>query len=89
MRKVGWFRALKLYYQDPSRSTLGKLVVFFALIYVISPVDLIPDVPFIGWLDDLGVFGLATAWLTRTISHYRDVSSPDELRTRRPFSVSP
>lgn len=70
--KLGWFRALARYYRDPSASTLGKLVVFAALIYAVVPIDLIPDVPVVGWLDDLGVMGLATAWLARVVSRYRD-----------------
>ncbi len=48
-------------------STIVPFVIAgFALIYVLSPVDLIPDViPVLGWLDDLviGAGGLtATAW---------------------------
>jgi uncharacterized membrane protein YkvA (DUF1232 family) len=74
--KLGWFRGLYRYYKDPSASPLGKLVVFLAAIYVVMPVDLIPDVPFIGWLDDIGVMGLATAWLARMASKYRN---PREL----------
>lgn len=77
-RKLGWFRGLYRYYRDPSASPLGKLVVLFAAIYVVLPVDLIPDVPFIGWLDDIGVMGLATAWLARSVSRYR---APHELAT--------
>lgn len=95
--KIGWFRALSRYYRDPSASMLGKLVIFFALIYAVVPVDLIPDVPVVGWLDDLGVMGLATAWLMRVVARYRvpgelpeasAEGSPAEPR-RRPFSVSP
>jgi uncharacterized membrane protein YkvA (DUF1232 family) len=55
---------------------VGKLVIFLAMIYVVMPVDLIPDVPIVGWLDDLGVMGLATAWLARVVARYR---APDEL----------
>ncbi|MBX3221301.1 MAG: DUF1232 domain-containing protein [Labilithrix sp.] len=91
--KIGWFRALRRYYRDPSASLLGKLVIFFALIYAVVPIDLIPDVPIVGWLDDLGVMGLATAWLLKVVARYR---SPDELPEesaveppRRPFSASP
>jgi uncharacterized membrane protein YkvA (DUF1232 family) len=74
--KISWFRALSRYYRDPSASAFGKLVIFLAMIYVVVPVDLIPDVPLIGWLDDLGVMGLATAWLARVVARYR---LPDEL----------
>ena len=36
---------------------LGKLaelfIVFLAFLYIISPIDLIPDIaPFVGWIDD-------------------------------------
>ena len=91
--KIGWFRALIRYYRDPSASVLGKLVIFVALVYAIVPVDLIPDVPVIGWLDDLGVMGLASAWLARVVARYR---LPEGLSQgssaappRRRFSVSP
>ena len=42
-----------------------------AVLYVISPVDLIPDVlPVIGWLDDVGVLGLALAFVTRDMARF-------------------
>ncbi len=91
--KVGWFRALVRYYRDPSASVLGKLVIFAAMIYAIVPIDLIPDVPVVGWLDDLGVMGLASAWLARVVSRYRlpeGVSQGSSAASsRKPFSVSP
>jgi len=32
------------------------IIAVFAMLYIISPLDLIPDfIPVIGWLDDLGV----------------------------------
>lgn len=31
------------------------LLIIGALIYILSPIDLIPDIPLIGWLDDLFV----------------------------------
>ncbi len=34
---------------------LPAICIILALIYDISPVDIIPDVPFIGWLDDIAV----------------------------------
>ena len=90
-KKVGFFRALGRYYKDPSASILGKLVVFLAAIYVVCPVDLIPDVPIVGWLDDIGVMGLATAFLWRVVGRYRNPEPVEivELKERRPFSVSP
>jgi uncharacterized membrane protein YkvA (DUF1232 family) len=77
--RVSWFRALRRYYKDPSASVFGKLVVFVALIYVVVPIDLIPDVPIVGWLDDIGVMGLATTWLWRVVARYRQIADPSAL----------
>ena len=46
------------------------IIALLALLYVISPLDLIPDwIPVIGWLDDLGVL----AWAARQVYFKRDV----------------
>lgn len=71
VRQVGRFRALGRFFKDRNASLLGKLFVLSAVFYVVWPADLIPDVPVIGWLDDIGVMGLATAYLSRVITKYR------------------
>jgi uncharacterized membrane protein YkvA (DUF1232 family) len=70
--KIGRLRALGRYFKDPNASILGKGVVLLAAAYVIFPYDLIPDVPIIGWLDDIGVMGMATAWLSSRLGKYRE-----------------
>jgi uncharacterized membrane protein YkvA (DUF1232 family) len=46
------------------------IIVLLAFIYVISPLDLIPDfIPVIGWLDDLGVL----AWAARQVFFNKDL----------------
>ena len=75
--KVGRLRALGRFFKDRDASILGKLFVLAAVFYVVWPADLIPDVPIIGWLDDIGVMGLATAYLSRVIGRYR-VETPGE-----------
>ncbi len=49
----------------PKRATWKRaLIGVLALLYVLSPLDLVPDViPFVGWLDDLGVL----AWAARQV----------------------
>ncbi len=59
------------YFRDPSASLIGKLFVLGAVAYVVCPVDLIPDVPIVGWLDDIGVAGVAMAFLGRVLDKYR------------------
>lgn len=45
-------------------STTEKVVIVAALLYLISPLDLVPDaVPVLGFLDDLGVAGFALNYL--------------------------
>jgi uncharacterized membrane protein YkvA (DUF1232 family) len=39
--------------RNPAAPALSKLVALLAAVYIISPVDLIPDViPILGWIDD-------------------------------------
>ena len=76
-RSVGRLRALIRFFKDGDASIFGKLFVLAAVFYVVWPADLIPDVPVIGWLDDIGVMGLATAYLSRVIGKYR-TESPGE-----------
>ena len=45
------------------------IIVLLAFIYVVSPLDLIPDfIPVIGWLDDLGVL----AWAAKQVFFSKD-----------------
>ena len=45
------------------------IIVLLAFIYVVSPLDLIPDfIPVIGWLDDLGVL----AWAAKQVLFSKD-----------------
>jgi uncharacterized membrane protein YkvA (DUF1232 family) len=72
--RIGRARALYRYFRDPAASVLGKLFVVLALVYVVSPVDAIPDVmPIVGWLDDVGVMSLAVAWMWRVVDRYREL----------------
>ena len=45
-------------------SNKEKVLIAGALLYLMTPVDAIPDlVPVVGWLDDLGVAGLVLGYL--------------------------
>ena len=47
-----------------------KLFIILAIVYIISPVDVLPDVfPIIGWIDDLGLTGIAIFILSRAVNH--------------------
>jgi uncharacterized membrane protein YkvA (DUF1232 family) len=57
--------------RDPRTPALPRIAVLLAVLYLISPVDLLPGsvMPVIGWLDDLTFVWLALRWLVK--------SSPD------------
>ena len=57
-------------YRDvPFRSIAAAV---FALLYVLSPVDLIPDfIPVVGYLDDAAVVGLCLSMLEHDLARYK------------------
>ncbi len=67
--------ALWRFFRDPNGSKLGKLFVLATVVYVIMPIDFVPDlVPVIGWLDDLGMASLAAFYLAGVAKRYRAAS---------------
>jgi len=90
LARIGRVRALIRYFRDREASLLGKVFVLAAVIYVISPVDLIPDAfPVIGWLDDIGVMGLAVAWMWRVVGAYRTGREAPEAACAGPQKLYP
>ena len=70
-------KALLLYYaaQNPRTPKWAKTAIYGALVYLLSPLDLIPDLlPAIGYTDDLWVLAAAVA----TVSLYIN----DEVRAQ-------
>ena len=71
-RRPRWFRqeVLVLYFavRDKRTPLRVKILVFLALLYLVDPIDLIPDmIPVVGYLDDLLIvpllLHLAFRWL--------------------------
>lgn len=71
--QIGHLTAILRFFRDPNASLAGKISLLMAVVYVVMPIDAIPDVvPVIGWLDDLGVVTLAMAYLARVVARYRE-----------------
>jgi uncharacterized membrane protein YkvA (DUF1232 family) len=71
-RPLPWAQAFLRFFRDPDASLLGKAFVVAAAMYVVMPLDAIPDViPVIGWLDDLGLATMAMLYLSRVLQKYR------------------
>lgn len=66
-------RALYRYMRDKSIPWYRKSIIIGALIYFITPIDLIPDfTPFFGYLDDLGVIMTTIKYLGKELIPYYD-----------------
>jgi uncharacterized membrane protein YkvA (DUF1232 family) len=51
--------------------TKTALVLLFAFLYLISPVDIIPDIfPLIGLVDDIAVFAFAFGFIKDDLENY-------------------
>lgn len=70
-----WCKVESLYeFMKDAEAPWGKKVVAIgALLYLISPIDAIPDfIPIVGLLDDVGVIGLAVITLKDELDKYMD-----------------
>jgi uncharacterized membrane protein YkvA (DUF1232 family) len=64
-------RNLPAYLIDPEIPLLRRGALVLAVLYILSPVDAIPDVvPVVGWLDDIGVMGMLVGALMRGLDGY-------------------
>ncbi|PKP13228.1 MAG: hypothetical protein CVU08_06475 [Bacteroidetes bacterium HGW-Bacteroidetes-3] len=65
MIKDSWNGSFKL-------DKMSLAIIAGAMIYVISPIDAIPDfIPVFGWLDDIGIVALAMSRLSKEINDYK------------------
>jgi uncharacterized membrane protein YkvA (DUF1232 family) len=60
-----------------SKSNLA--IIIGAILYVVSPIDAIPDViPVLGWIDDMSILGFALTKVQSVIKEY--VTSKENLK---------
>jgi uncharacterized membrane protein YkvA (DUF1232 family) len=85
---------LVLYYgiQDKRTGIWSKLIVLISVIYLVSPIDLIPDfIPFFGWLDDLVLvpllLNLAIRWLPDQVREESIVKASRNMKNFRLITV--
>jgi uncharacterized membrane protein YkvA (DUF1232 family) len=56
-----------------------KITVIIALLYILSPIDLLPDaIPFLGMLDDVLVAGYALKQVAEELERYKHTRQPAE-----------
>lgn len=69
-----WDKVMQLYrfVKDPSAPWGGKALAIGALIYMISPIDAVPDItPIVGLLDDVAIITAAVAKLANELKKYK------------------
>lgn len=63
--------AFMRFLRDKNAPLLPRIAALFAVLYVVIPFDVIPDViPVIGWLDDIGAVALVLAWTASQVRKY-------------------
>ena len=79
--QIGLFRAFWNFMRDPNATLAGKSFIVMVFLYVVSPIDLVPElfVPWFGWLDDLGMAAIAAAYLSSALGPYRTKPAPELL----------
>lgn len=64
--------ALFLLFNDPDYPLIKKGICVFALLYFITPIDLVPDtIPIVGFLDDAGIIAAAIKLYADDIEPYK------------------
>lgn len=57
-------------------NTWNASVIFATIIYVVSPIDAIPDlIPVLGWLDDVTIVGYALSKLSEELRRYKEFNT--------------
>lgn len=62
-----------------SKKFIPYLIVSLGVIYGIWPMDAIPDIPIIGWIDDMGVIG--TTILIALSLYYKNKKETEKFKS--------
>lgn len=74
--ELGRIRAAWRFLTDSSAPWLAKVLFVLGVVYLVVPLDAIPDlVPVVGWLDDLGVMSLVSYYLFRSVRRYEEAEA--------------
>jgi uncharacterized membrane protein YkvA (DUF1232 family) len=80
-----------LYYgfQDKRTATLAKIPALIAVLYLLSPIDIIPDfIPFVGYLDDVVIVPLLLNASIRLLpAMVREESVRKAVNNKKKFTV--
>jgi uncharacterized membrane protein YkvA (DUF1232 family) len=86
VKDLSFVSKLLRYVRDPRVASWKKLSGLLAVVYIVSPIDFVPDVfPIVGWLDDLGVLGAFATFMIRDVKkHSRALDQAPEVELNPP-----
>jgi len=72
-------RLASKYISDPQVPLMKKVLLLFPLVYIISPLDLVPEmlIPFFGWLDDTAIALVVWNYMFNLIDKYEQNNNND------------
>ncbi|MEI7512666.1 MAG: YkvA family protein [Candidatus Uhrbacteria bacterium] len=74
------WKGLWSFLSDASADWKPKALVIVSIVYLLWPVDLIPDfAPILGWLDDIGFVGFASWYLVHATNSYLETKKKNRL----------
>jgi len=77
--------------RDPRVSKLPRFAVLAAVAYLISPVDLVPEIalPIVGWLDDAVLIWMSLRWLSKAGNEAEEKATVLDVPTARRIDQKP
>jgi uncharacterized membrane protein YkvA (DUF1232 family) len=94
-RRAGMFtllrrpRAMWRFLMDPHAPRFPQLLAILTIVYLVSPLDLIPDVvPILGWLDDIGLTSFAIAYVAASAARYENRKAEAQAQTELPVATA-
>ncbi len=90
-KKAGDLSTTLRFFLNPKAGFFPKLFLLFAVLYVIMPLDLVPDVAVVvGWIDDLIALLAAGGGLIYALRRYqREQHTAAQLTVAAPRYVAP
>ena len=76
---------IRLYLKDPNQSIFRKILIFFGIIYLLSPLDLVPEPVFgAGIVDDVVLWLFILSYMAKELDSYHG-KEPISREARRKY----